>query len=163
MTRLFTYQPVDNIDKHKAIHAESEEQAQELIDSGKAVKLDMPELKKYEQKASELHANYKKEVEKIKESDNPLMTDEVKRWEIGKLDESYEAETTQLEQEYTQWRKQQQEEAKARAARAVVNVTKDDEQVASQFVTRASLNLATASDDQKGAIVSQLVRDIEHL
>src|SRR5699024_1289256 len=80
-----------------------------------------------------------------------------------KLDETYDAETAQLAQDYSQWRKAQQADAKKRAARAVVKVTKDDEQVASQFVTRASLDLATASDDDKGNIVSKIVRDIEHL
>src|SRR5699024_11081985 len=71
--------------------------------------------------------------------------------------------TAQLAQDYSQWRKAQQEDAKKRAARAVVKVSKDDEQVASQFVTRASLNLATATDDEKGVIVNQIVEDISHL
>src|SRR5699024_1907598 len=128
-----------------------------------AVKLDLPELDEFERKASELHAEYKKQVERINATDDPRMTDEVKSWEIGKLDETYDAETAQLAQDYAQWRQAQQEDAKKRAARAVVNVTKDDEQVASQFVTRASLNLATASDDEKSVIVNQIVKDIAHL
>src|SRR5690625_4818793 len=145
MARLFTYQD------HKVITTDSEEQAEELIASGDAVKLDLPELDEFERKANELHAKYKSDVDAIRNSDDPRITDEVKEWEIGKIDESYEAETAQLEQEYAQWRQAQQADAKKRAARAVVSVTKDDEQVASQFVTRASLRLATAVGNEKGA------------
>src|SRR5699024_12830981 len=49
------------------------------------------------------------------------------------------------------------------AAKAVINVGKDDEAVAEQMVTRYSLRLATASDNDKCVIANQLLRDINYL
>ncbi|MDY0409968.1 hypothetical protein ACFFIS_04740 [Virgibacillus soli] len=161
--RLFTYQAEGNIDKHKVIHAEPEE-AEALIESGKAVKLDLPELNAFERKANEIHANYKKEVERIKASDNPLMTDEVKAYEIDKLDKQMREQSAKVEADYKAWKQAQIDEAKVRAARAVVKVAEDDREVAEQFVTRASLKLASAiGDTEKSAVVNDIINDIAHL
>src|SRR5699024_4211159 len=57
-----------------------------------------------------------------------------------------------------------QAEARERAAKAVINVGKDDEAVAEQMGTRYSLKLAAArDDDDKGVIANQLLRDIKYL
>lgn len=139
-------------------------QAEALIGAGKAVKLELPKLDELQGKADEIHANYKKEVERIKSSDNPLLQNpDVLRYELDRLDKEYRAQSAEVEEQYKAWRAQQIEESKVRAARAVIKVTDSDRTVAEQFVTRASLKLAAAYDDEKGAIVGEIIEDIAHL
>lgn len=161
--RLFTLQDINDTRKHTMIHANNKE-AEELIASGAAVKLDMPELNKFEQKANEIYEKYQRDVDEIRSSDNPLMTNHVKNYEIAKLEEQMREQSAEVEREYKEWQAQQQAEARERAAKAVVKVDKDDEAVAEQMVTRYSLKLAAASDDDdKGVIANQLLRDIKYL
>lgn len=156
-TRLFDYK------EHRVITEYDTEKVNDLIDSGNAVKLDLPELSELERKADEIHNSYKKAVEKVRADDNPLMTDEVKAYEIDKLTKQMKEESDAIEEEYQAWKSEQLEQAKARKARAVVNVTKNDEQVASQYIDRAALRLATATDDDKSVIVSEIVNDVKHM
>src|SRR5690625_4402918 len=135
--RLFTLQDVENTSKHTMIHADNKK-AEELIKSGAAVKLDMPELNKFEQKANEIYEKYQRDVEEIRSSDNPLMTNHVKNYEIAKLEEQMRKQSAEVEREYKEWQAQQQAEARERAAKAVINVGKDDQAVAEQMVTRFS-------------------------
>src|SRR5699024_4789626 len=162
--RLFTLQNVENTSKHTMIHADNKK-AEELIKSGAAVKLDMPELNKFEKKANEIYEKYQRDVEEIKSSDNPLMTNHVKNYEINKLEEQMRKQSAEVERKYKEWQAQQQADARERAAKAVINVGKDDEAVAEQMVTRYSLQLAAArdDDDDKGVIANQLLRDIKYL
>ena len=161
--RLFTLQDVENTSKHTMIHADNKK-AEELIKSGAAVKLDMPELNKFEKKANEIYGKYQRDVDEIRASDNPLMTEQVKKYEINKLEEQMRKQSAEVEREYKEWQAQQQAEARERAAKAVINVGKEDEAVAEQMVTRYSLQLAAASDDDdKGVIANQLLRDIKYL
>lgn len=158
--RLFTYQAEGNIDKHKVIYTDAQE-AQELINAGKAVKLDLPELEKFERKADEIHDSYKKEVERIKASDNPLLQDDnVQKYELDRLDKEMREQSAAVEAEYQEWRQAQLDDAKTRAARAVVKVTDADKQVAEQFATRAGLQLAGAYKDEKGEAVAKIVNEI---
>lgn len=162
MTRLFTYQPIDNTDKHKVIHTDAE-QAREYVESGKAVKLDLPELSKLEEQADSLYEKYERDVNEVKASANPLHTDKVKAYEIDALEQEMRSQSALIDQEYQTWRQTQKEEARKRAATAVVSVSKNDETVADQMVTRYSLRLATASDDDINGIASDLQADIAHL
>src|SRR5690625_1195425 len=155
--RLFDYE-------NKRVITESDStKAEELISAGKAVKLELPELDEYTQKADDIYENYKKEVERIKESDNPLMTDEVKAYEIDKLDKQMREQSAEVEEEYIAWKQAQIDEAKARAARAVVKVSDNEKQIAEQFAVRAGLRLANAFDDEKGAVIQQIINDIRLL
>ena len=161
MTRLFTYQSDGNIEKHRVIHAEHE-QAQALLDSGKAVKLDIPELQRLEQKADELRTTYRANVDRIRKSDNPLLQDEkVQKYELDKLEKEYRAKTAEVEAEWKAYRAQQIEEAKVRAARAVIKVTDNDRAVAEQFKNRAALKLAGASN--KGEALTEIRNEINLL
>src|SRR5699024_12470813 len=90
--RLFTLQDVENTSKHTMIHADNKK-AEELIESGAAVKLDMPELNKFEQKANEIFEKYQRDVDKIRASDNPLMTNHVTNYEINKLEDQMREKT----------------------------------------------------------------------
>lgn len=160
--RVFMYQAHDNIDKHQVALVDASK-AEELVEAGKGVHLDMPKLSEFETEASRLHAEYKRDVEAIKSNDDPRVTEEVVAWELDKLKKKYDADAKQLDADYQAFRKSEQQAAKEAAAKAVVKVSKNDEQVASQFVTRVSLDLATASDDDKSGIVRQVVKDIAYL
>lgn len=141
MTRLFDYE------NHRVIEESDPVKAEELISAGKAKKLILPGLDEMERKADELHANYKKEVQRVKESDNPLLQDEkVQAYELGKIEEEYRAKSAEVEAKYTAWRAEQIAQAKTRAAQAVVKVSDNDRAVAEQFRNRASLKLASAID-----------------
>src|SRR5699024_8355568 len=114
--------------------------------------------------ANEIYEKYQRDVDKIRASDNPLMTNHVKNYEIAKLEEQMRKQSAEVEREYKEWQAQQQADARERAAKAVVKVDKEDEAVAEQMVTRYSLKLAAArDDDDKGVIANQLLRDIKYL
>jgi len=152
--RLFDY-------KNKQVITEYEPaKVEELIATGDYKKLDIPKLTELESKAEGIYASYKKEVERVRNSDNPLMTDDVKRYELAKLEKEMREKSEQVEQEWNEYRAQQQAEAKTRAARATVKVSENDKLTAEQFVTRASLSLASSYDDDKGAILDGIINDI---
>src|SRR5699024_10332338 len=103
-----------------------------------------------------LHSEYEAKVERIKESDNPLYTDEVKEYEIQKLNEEYEQATSQLAVEYSAWRAEQVEEAKQKAARSFVKVSDKDKQLAEQLAARYSLRIASDGQDAAHAIAGEI-------
>lgn len=163
--RLFNYEPVGETERHTVFKAESEQQAKELVDSGKAIKLELSTLDELEKKAEDVHAKYKKAIRDLKESDNPLIRDnpDVIKYEMDKIDVEYRTESASIEDEYTSWRSKQIDEATRKAARAVIDVTEKDRSVSEQFISRASLKLATANENEKGAVMAGIIADISHL
>src|SRR5699024_4284216 len=90
--RVFTMKDVDDVSQHTMIEVEPAK-AEELVSDGSAVKLEMKELSQLERKADELYEKYKREVDEVRASDNPLMTDEVKAYEIDKLEKAVREES----------------------------------------------------------------------
>lgn len=152
MIRLFRFE-----DK-KVIYEEDAAKADELINAGKAVKLDLQELENFEKQASDVYDEYVTKVKQIKQSDNPIYSDEVKSYELARLKQEYEEKSAAIEAEYLAYREKAIEEAKVRAARAVVEVTEADKLTAEQFANRAILSLAGAAD--KGAALKRIADDI---
>lgn len=164
MTRLFTYQPTGDHDKHKVITVDDASQADELINADKAVKLDLPELSRLEKEADQLHDTYKADVKRIKESENPLLQNEdVQAWEIEKLEKAYREKSQAVQEEYAKWRSGEIESAKVRAAQATVKVGDDDRMTAEQFATRQALRLASTSDDDMSKALKQIGEEIDLL
>ena len=164
MTRLFTYQPHGNIEKHKIITVNDAAEVDELLQSNKAIILEMPELDRLSQEADRLHDTYKADVERIKSSDNPLLQDEkVQGWEIDKLEKAYREKSHAVQAEYEAWRLSEIESAKVRAAQATVKVKDDDRLTAEQFKTRAALKLAVTSDDKMSLALDQIGSEIDLL
>lgn len=155
--RLFDYE------NKRVIYVDDRVKANELIDAGKAIELDLPELEKYEKQASDIYDAYQKEVERIKNSDNPIFTEEVKEYELNRLKEEYERKSAEVEQQYIEYRNKALQDAKVKAAQATVKVTDADKQVAEQFAARASLQLAGAYEQEKSEAVMRIVDDIRHL
>lgn len=129
-------------------------EANKLIEKGEAVRLDLPELDEYQRKADELHDKFIAERERVLNEESPLYTEEVKEFEINRLDEEYRAESAKVEADYLAWREQARDEAKAKAAQATVRITKNDKETAEQFANRARLELL--SGEPVGAIVDQI-------
>ena len=152
MSRLLDFQ------SKKVIHEDDPTKSEELINSGKAVELQLPELDRFEQAADEIHETFRKQSESIKTNPNPLYTPEVKAFELEKLEAEYREKSAQIEEEYSAYRKEQQEKTRTQAAQAVVNVTEKDRLTSEQFATRASLELASSSD--KGAALKRIVDDM---
>lgn len=156
--RLFDYET------KKMIEMDDHVKANELIEGGKAIRLNLPELEKYEREAKQVHESYKKQVERIKESPNPLLQDEkVQKYELDRLEQEYRAQSQEIEEAYQEYRKKALEDAKVRAAQASVKLTNKDQQTAEQFATRASLTLAGAYEQEKSEAVDKIVDDIRLL
>lgn len=147
-----------NFETKQVIHEDDPIKARELIDGGKAQELSLPELERFEQKASDLYKTYQSQVDRIKKSDNPIYTEEIREYELNRLKEEYEKQAEEVEREYAEYRATRREEARKQAAQATIKVTDDDRLVADQFATRASLNLATAHD--KAVVLKQIAEDI---
>lgn len=156
--RLFDYET------KKVIEMDDQIKANELIEQGKAIKLDLPELEQFERKARDIYNSYESAVKRVKESDNPLLQDEkVRKYELDRLEKEYRAKSQEIEEEYQAYRKQALEDAKVRAAQASVKLTSKDKQTAEQFATRASLELVGAYDDEKSEAVARIIEDIRLL
>lgn len=153
--RLFNY------DTKQVVYEDDQVKANELIDAGEAIKLDLPELEQYEKKAVDVYNSYKNAVERIKQSENPLLQDEkVQKYELDRLEKEYRKQSAEVEEQYQSYRKSSIEDAKIRAAQATVNLTEKDKEVAEQFATRASLTLAGAYGQDKGVTVQQISDEI---
>lgn len=153
--RIFDYE------SKKVIEMDGQVRANELIDAGKAIKLDLPELERYEKAASDIYDEYTAKVKQIKESDNPIYTDEVKAYELERLKKEYEEKSQEIEAEYLAYREKAIQDAKVKAARATVKVSDADKLTAEQFATRAMLSLASAAD--KSVALKQIADDISLL
>ena len=68
--RLFDYE------SKKVIEESDQLKAKELINSKQAIELDLPELERYKKEALDIYNKYEKDVDRIKNSDNPLLQDE---------------------------------------------------------------------------------------
>lgn len=155
MIRLF------NFEEKKVIYMEDEAKADELINAGKAVKLELPELERLEKQASDIYDEYMAKVKQIKQSNNPIYTEEVKAYELERLKKEYEQKSQEIEAEYQKYREKAIEEAKIRAAQARMKITKEDRAVAEQFKNRALLKIVGTSD--KGKALSEIKNEIELL
>ena|SRR5699024_2541459 len=153
--RLFNFQ------NKRIEHFDDEMEANRLIEGGEAVKLNVPQLEEAERKAEEVYNTYKSEVDRIKNSENPLLQDEkVQEYELERVKKEYEQQSKQVQEEYAQWRTKAIEDASKRTAQASISVSKSDERVANQFANRASLQLAGAIGDEKGVAVDKVIRQI---
>lgn len=152
MLRLF------NFETKTIVYEEDMTKANELINAGKAIKLDLPELDNFEKQASDIYDEYMKKMKQIKQSDNPIYTDEVKKYELARLKQEYEQKSQEIEAKYQEYRKKALEDAKVKAARAVIKVSEADKLTAEQFANRAILSLASASD--KSAALKRIADDI---
>lgn len=150
--RLFNYE------SKNVVFEDDPTKAEELINSGKAVSLQLPELDNFEKTANDIYETYRKQSEAIKNNDNPLYTPEVKTYELEKLEADYRAKSAEVEKEYLAYRDKHREETRIRAAQAVVTVTDKDKLTASQFATRANLELAATHD--KGAALKKITDEI---
>ena len=156
--RLFNFQ------NKRVEHFDNEMEANKLIEGGKAVKLDVPQLEEAERKAEEVYNTYRSRVDSIKNSDNPLLQDEkVQKYELDRIKKEYEQQSQQVQEEYAQWRTKAIEDARKRSAQASINVSKSDKRVADQFANRASLQLAGSIGDEKGVAVDKVIRQIRLL
>lgn len=153
-----------NYETKKVTEMDDHIKANKLIDAGKAVKLDLPELDEFKKKAQDIYENYNKKVEGVKTSDHPLMQDpKVKAYELTRLEEEYRKQSAEVEEAYQAYRKKALEDAKVRAAQASVKLTEKDKLTAEQFATRASLTLASAYEQEKSEAVARIIDDIRLL
>src|SRR5699024_12641342 len=119
--RLFNFQ------NKRVEHFDDEMTANELIEDGKAVKLDVPQLEESERQAEEVYNTYKSKVDSIKNSENPLLQDEkVQKYELERAKKEYEQQSKQVKEETAPGRAEGTEGARKRTAPASINVYQTD-------------------------------------
>lgn len=161
--QIFMFKSDGKLAQHGVYDLDTQ-QANQLVNEGKATKVSLGDYNEYRQKAVQAHNDYKKAQKRIQESDNPLHTDEYKEYELKKAYEQFEAETSQLQSEWASKRDEMQGEARAKAARATIGVSTSDKQTAEQVANRLSLNIAGADNAaQLSEIVEQASNDISYL
>ncbi|MFC4387743.1 hypothetical protein ACFOZ1_07935 [Gracilibacillus marinus] len=148
MTTLFMLQNSGDYAQHKVVEVD-QSQAQALIESGKAVQTSFGEYDQYRQQAKKLHSDYKKTKAKIEASDNPMYTEDVKKYELDKAYKEYEQATQQLQADWTQKRQEMQAEAYRKAAKATVPVTQSDKEMAEQVANRLTLKVQSAVNEHE--------------
>src|SRR5690625_7491221 len=90
----------------------------------------------YRQDAINAHDEFLTEEKRIKDDDNPIMTDEVKAYELEKLQREYTEKAQEIQREYDEYITKAQDEARVKAARATINVSHNDEMTAKQVKNR---------------------------
>ncbi|UOQ48127.1 hypothetical protein MUN88_19100 [Gracilibacillus caseinilyticus] len=161
--RIFTFEQTEGIPQHTATKV-SDEKAKEIVESGAGVEISFGDYDQLEAKASKAYDDYKQKVKEIKESDNPLHTDEYKRWEISKLERQYTNESRALQREWEEKQKEMINQAQQKAAKATVNVTQADYTLADQLATRLALQIKGASNGlEAAAALKDAEASIKHL
>jgi hypothetical protein len=161
--RVFLFDDYGNFKQHTVTKFEASEAAK-LIEEGKAVELQLTEFDDLEQQASRLFREYKSKEKKIKNSDDPRMTDEIKQYDLDKAYTELEEQTESLKQQWRDKRAELQAEARRKAARASVDVKDADRQTAEQLANRAQLNVMQASNAAElNQTIDRVAEDISYL
>lgn len=144
--RLFLFENHGNKSKHKLIKLE-EPEAAALINQGKAVEVELTEYDKLAAQADKLCEEYDKKRERIRKSDDPRLSPEIKEYDLQKAYEELEQQTKELQRQWDAKRAEMEATARAKSAQAVVKVTDNDRQVAEQVANRIKLSIVQATDE----------------
>lgn len=149
--RLFNYET------QRIIEGIDAKEAEQLIENGQAIQLDLRELDEFYAEADRIYDDYKNKVRALKDSDNPIYKQkDVLKYELDKLEKEYQEQSAATEEEYKEWRAEQLVAAKTRAARAVTKVSDEAKEFAEQFANR--MKIAIAIDAKEG--IAKLLHDI---
>ncbi|MCW1926957.1 hypothetical protein [Bhargavaea beijingensis] len=143
------------------VDAQTAEQAEA---SGAGLVMDLPAYKQAEEKTSAAMARFRKEEAKIKASDDPRYTAEVKAYELRKLREQLDEEIDAINEEWTAARAEIEEQARQQAAAFTVQVSDSDRAIGEQLANRYALRLAAAPAAMtQSSILRELAADIGRL
>lgn len=161
--RVFMFKNDGSIEQHTVVKVDKKE-ADRLTESGVATPVQLGEYDNYRKKAQDLAKQFKKAERKIKDSDDPRNTADVKAYELQKLAEQYKTDSRALEAEYREYRAKAIDEARTKSARAKIHVTESDKATAEQLANRLALNAQMAiSDRDKAKFADEAAEDIKHL
>lgn len=161
--RIFMFEGKGDYAQH-GVYKVDRNEASDLIQEGKATEVELGEYGPFRKQAQRLTDSFKKAEEKVKESDNPLHTDEYKAYELDKLKQQYVNDSLALESEYQEYRDKAIEEARTKSAQASITVTGADKQVAEQLANRLELNAQLAVTDRaKAEFVDEAKESISRL
>lgn len=162
-TRVFLFEDHGQNEQHSVTNVEASEAAK-LIEEGKAVELQLNDYDTLENQAKDAYNQYKKTERKIKQSDDPRMTEEVKQYELDNAYAELQQQTEALQKQWNEKRQELQAEARRKAARATVSVSQADKQMAEQLANRTQLNVMQASNpNQLASAIDQASQDIAYL
>lgn len=151
-------------DNSGELMAKTPEEAAKAEAEGVGLVMDLPAYKQAEQKTAAAMARFRNEEAKIKASDDPRDTAEVKAYELRKLREQLDAEVKQISEEWTAARAEIEEQARQSAAAFTVQVSDSDRAIGEQLANRYALRLAaTPYKDRQAGILRELAADIGRL
>lgn len=157
---IFLFKEHKDYDRHTLLSNVDQDEANELIAEGKATRIDMSTYESYRQRAKDINDEFIEAERKVKDDDNPLMTDEVKAYGLDKLRKEFEEQSKELQAEYNEYADNAIEQARTRAAQATVKVTKQDEQTAKQVRDRFALKLASTGEQDTAQALSEITKEV---
>lgn len=161
--RVFLFKNEGEFNQHQ-VYKMGNKEAQRLVDKGVATPVQLGEYDNYRKKAQDLAKQFKKAEQKIKDSDDPRNTADVKAYELKKLAEQYKTNSQALEAEYREYRAKALDEARTKSARAKVVITDSDKATAEQLANRLALNAQIAiSDADKARFADEATDTIKRL
>lgn len=155
------YTSGDKIGQLASVDAQTAERVEA---EGGGLVMNLPAYKQAEEKTSAAMARFRKEEAKIKASDDPRDTAEVKAYELRKLREQLDEEIAAISEEWTAARAEIEEQARQQAAAFTVQVSDADRAIGEQLANRYALRLAAAPyKDRQAGILRELAADIGRL
>lgn len=139
------------------------EDAQEIEDGG-GYKIDVPALSKAKNEIDREVDAFKSAEKKIRMDRNPAITEEIKEYELKRLESEFTAKIRQIESEYHDARNQVIEQAYQQAARAVESIDDKAKDYASQKFSMAAVAIkSTASADGQRRALRELAETIKQM
>jgi hypothetical protein len=160
---VFLFNNEGDYNQHGVYKVDSKE-ATRLTESGVATLIQLGEYDDYRKKAKDLTKQFKSAEKRIKESENPAHTPEVKAYELEQLQAKYKEDSLRLDMEYKGYKDKAIDEARTKSARASVTVSESDKRIAEQLANRLTLGVQMAiSDYAKEEFVREAAEDIKRL
>ncbi|WP_066192426.1 hypothetical protein [Gracilibacillus timonensis] len=163
-TKLFYLDNVGDNAQHTVGNVESEQEANQLIEEGKAKRIEFGKYDEYRQRAKKAVSDYENKKAKIEAEKSPLFTEEVKSYELEKAYKEFQADSTRIQSEWQAEVAEMKEEARRKSARARIHVTQADRDTAEQFANRHTLAIQSAPNDlDMNEAIRRVEQDIKYL
>jgi hypothetical protein len=161
--RVFLFNTEGEYNQHQVYKVDNKE-ATRLTESGVATRIQLGEYDDYRKKAKDLTKQFKSAEKRIKGSENPANTPEVKAYELEQLKAKYKEDSLKLDSEYKEYKEKAIDGARTKSARASVTVSESDKRIAEQLANRLTLGVQMAvSDYAKEEFVRDAAEDIKRL
>lgn len=163
--KYFTLEGTGDIDANTLImNKDAIENADELIEQGKAIKVDLSGYDSLRNESKRRHEKYQASRRKLLDSDDPIFSDKAKLdYELNKLRSEYDADVEAIRGRYEEYKQEAMTKAQEMKAQATVRVSERDRETAKQFVDRANIELLTHHNSKQSEVIEGITQDIANL